>query len=326
VLLGLFADAPLAAQVPSDGDFLLYLRDIQHYEDGIFLDEGFVFRDGEVVFKRVGEDGTDRTLRARANEAAMAALNQVLIEHKVGQQTGDCAVASVAVPLPPGGRTLIERRALLTWFGRGDRHRHLPLRLAGTAETPPPCSQDVTMIADGVFPWLQERLEEAASAGPSGAAGSLLFGIHSAMQEDVACGEGGFEDTMLLFRDGLLVRRIEDQERNFQLIRSQGTESSLHQLWSSFVAKEVGRNGATCRLSFFTPFLIDGGCLGFTWQSSGVWHGRQGRRAVYFGSDQVEVPCQPAQQQIQRSVNDYVRNTLGQPARHVVEGRFPLMP
>jgi hypothetical protein len=335
VLLGFLAAVtpPVLAQVPADGDFLLTVRDLQRYPvEGEILDEVFLFRDGEMVFSRVGPDGADLTLRTQASAAQLSALNTILVEKRVGQQSGYCAVRGVAVPLPPGDALPVERDVVITWFGRGERLRHLPVNLAAPAApddpdaTLEPCAPAVNRITEDLFGLLETLVQEATlrQGGPLGL--RLLFNIHNAMQEDVRCGEGGFHDAMFLFRDGFFLRRIEDLDGNFQLVRSQATDEALGLLRQALAQQRVGVHGGVCRLAFITPFLVDGGCLKFTWQSLGTWHGRGERRAEYFGSSEISQMCSAPQQQVQRSVNDYVRNTLGQFSRHEVAGRYPVSP
>ncbi len=332
VLLGLLAGVtpPVLAQVPADGDFLLTVRDLQRYPvEGEFLDEVFLFRDGEMVFSRVGPGGDDLTLRTQASAAQLLALNTILVEKRVGQQSGYCAVRGVALPLRPGGAPPVERDAVITWFGRGERLRHLPVNLAAASDPDAslePCAPEVTKITEGLFGLLETLVQEALLREEAPVGLRLLFSIHNAMQEDVRCGEGGFHDAMFLFRDGFFLRRIEDVDGNFQMVRSLATGEALGLLRQALVQQQVGIHGGFCRLAFFTPFLVDGGCLDFTWQSLGTWHGRRERRAEYFGSNEISQMCSAPQQQVQRSVNDYVRNTLGQFSRHEVEGRYPLSP
>lgn len=331
-LLGLLAmlAPPVLAQVPADGNFLVAVRDLQRYPvEGEVLDEVFLFRDGEMVFSRVGPDGADLTLRTRASAAQLSALNSILVEKRVGQQSGYCAVRGVAVPLSPGDGPPVERDVVITWFGRGERSRHLPVNLAAPLDpdgTLEPCALEVNSITEGLFGLLETLVQEAVLRQGEPVGLRLLFSIHNAMQEDVRCGDGGFDDAMFLFRDGFFLRRIEDLDGNFQLVRSQATGEALELLRQALAQQQVGVHGGFCRLSFFTPFLVDGGCLDFTWQSLGTWHGRGERRAEYFGSNEISEMCSASQQQVQRSVNDYVRNTLAQFSRHEIDGRYPVSP
>ena len=316
-----------AAQVPAGGDFLLHARDVQRYTlEGALFDEVFLFRDGEAIFHRVFEDGSDLTLRAQASAEQLSAFKTILVEKRVGQQSGYCALRGVAVPLLPGSASPVERDTVITWFGRGKRLRHLPINLAAPSnpdEVFEPCVAEVATITEGLFDLLETLVQEAILRDDTRQDLLLLFSVHNAMQEDVRCGEGGFQDAMFLFRDGFFLRRIEALDRNFLLVRSQATNDALELLRQALAQQRVGVNGGVCRLSFFSPFLVDGGCLEFTWQSLGTWHGRRERRAEYFGSGEVSLMCSASQQQVQRSVNDYVRNTLGQFSRHEVEGRYP---
>jgi hypothetical protein len=322
----LTAPGAVQAQTPADGDFLLYVRDFQRYPGaGTVFDEYYLFRDGEGVFHRTEEHGAETILRIPASAAQLAALNQILIEQRVGQQSGYCGLEGVLLPLPVGEEAPTQRDTLITWFGRGERLRHLPVGLVpGTPEPAiEPCTPEVAAITEGLYAYLQAAVTAAVERGERDRGLQLLFHVHNAMQEDVDCGEGGFEDSLFLFRDGFFLRRFEDLDRTFQVVRSQGLVEALEVLRRELAEHQVGVNGGFCRLSFFTPFFVDGGCLDFTWQSLGTWFGRRGRQAEYFGSDESNQACTFPQQQVQRAVNDYVRNTLGQSSRHEVGGRLP---
>lgn len=276
------------------GDHLLRLFDSQQLEDGRLVDdEILIFRDGLTVLKRtLGRQS--RVFRSDPAAPEIQALKDTLVAEAVDTQEGNCNLVEAPRVLS-GPLGLRSRSTWLSWFGvAGRRARHFALGYEGSAsEFTRECSAEVQKIVEQAFEFAQGVL-----AGPTTTQGpdehyprSLLFSVRNGLQSDPVCTPYRFEESALIFRDGLLLHHFLDSDGSFNYTRSQVPRGMRQELSRVLEEERIASIDEHCRTWFFLPFPVDGACLGYTWQSKAIWHGRGGRQGVIGGDDQTELRC-----------------------------------
>lgn len=315
-LFGLFAGLLALATVPAlaqssmsraPGPLLRILE--SHMVDGerIASDETLIFRDGLVVALRQLPDGSRDVLRGHASPQELSTLNQALAEHRVGMQTARCQAQDL-VPSFPLDLQELDHHTLISWFGRsGERSRHM--EVSPSAEIfSSRCHSDMEQLAVGVLRFNRGVLSRADEEQAFWT--SLLFDLDSWMLTPEACEHWGFSERTLLFRDGLVMRVVEDNDDWFLFGRAQATQEDMMELNLALADQQVGFAAGACRLWFFLPFLLDDRCEDFDWSSTGTWFGRNSRRAALYGAAGVEQTCSENQKAIRHSVLSAILSAL----------------
>lgn len=292
-------------------------------------DEVLLFRDGLVLLLSEGNGGQSRTVRAEIGDDALDAFKAALIDGGVGDLEGRCDVSGVGGV----GTTDVgagDRETLMTWYGtQGRRSRHLPIghteSSTGTfGETCPDVLRSLLVQALSI--------SGSALAGPSATDSpdenyplSLLFDTKSTFVNDPDCGAGGgFVEDFVLFRDGLLVRTYEDSDGNYRISRAFVPGSVRRTLQTALVEEEISDLQTGCKTWFFLPFIVEGQCLDYSWDSGAVWLGRQGRRGRIFGNETIDLACNESQARVRGQLMVSVLNALSFASVQSVEGIIPL--
>jgi hypothetical protein len=292
-----------------------------------FYDEILLFRDGLVLFVANKEDGSSRTVRAQVGDVALESLKALLVDEHVDTQTGYCDVTGVGGALE-GSQTVSSRQTLLTWYGiRGKRVRHLPI---GHGESTvgqfgEPCSAGLSLILSQTL-----AAAEASLTGPTATTSpdenypsSLLFEVRNSLNEDPDCGDGGFVDDFHIFRDGLLIRRFLNAEGQYVISRAAVPALLRRQMNETLTQEQIASLRGACRTWFFVPFVVDGGCLDYAWESSAEWNGRGGRRGLVAGNDGVDATCSTGRSRIRNQLMTMILNALSFVTVETVDGRLP---
>ena len=324
---------PFSAQAQGGKDLMLRLFQVKSTAADASspasrsFDEVLVFRDGLLLFVSNRDDGGSRSVRAQASEASLESLKSILVDDRVDRLAGWCDVSGVGGVLE-GSEIVRVRRSLLTWYGvRSRRVRHLPIgHVESTAgQFGEPCSGSLLRVLRASLAVFQDGLTgPTATASPDeNYPTSLLFEIRNALEEDPSCGDGGFVDDFHLFRDGLLVRRFRNAEGHYLISRAAVPSKLRRRLNATLTREQIGSLRGSCRTWFFIPFVVDGGCLDYAWESSAEWNGRNGRRGLVAGNDGAEATCPDSKARIRNQLMTTILNALSFVTVETVEGRVP---
>jgi len=95
------------------------------------------------------------------------------------------------------------------------------------------------------------------------------------------------------------------------LISRATVPASLRQRLNATLTEEgIGGLRGLCRTWFFIPFVVEGGCLDYAWESSAEWKGRNGRRGVVAGNEGTEVSCPDGKSKIRSQLMMTILNAL----------------
>lgn len=318
---------PAAAQWAPDQDspaaHLLRLVEMREVESGMAVDEVMIFRDGLTVATRTGPDGTREMLRSWADATSLAGLGEALSEHRVGHQTSGCRVPSLASAVP-GGPVGNRRHTLISWFGRGPEGRARHLEVSPEAEVfSGECHPAMAQLARAAVDFSRRTLTAGAEAGV-GVNSSLLLDLNSRMQADAGCGFYAFAERVLIFRDGVLLRQVEDNQSWYVFTRAQISDQAMQHLGEMLAEDRIGLQEGSCRLWFFLPFLVDEECAEFDWWSSAAWFGRRSRSSLLSGNHAETAECSPARSRLRRAILGTVLEALAGPEVTSVAGDFVL--
>lgn len=321
-----FLAAPGTAVAEDRKDLLLRVLDVQELAGGATVrDEILTYRDGTTLLLRNLGDAGAQFVRAEAETTEIDALKAVLVDQGIDRQLAGGCEAVGAGRVLADERVLEGRTIFLSWFGVDARRaRHLRMTQLSETDPPAPCPAALTRVTVDFFDYAQ-----AVLTGPSATSDpdthyprSLLIDVDNNFSADPSCPAFTFTEDMLVFRDGLFLRRYVDSDGAFRFTRSQ--VSFEHRLLFSEVLAEnrIDTLRTTCRTWFFVPFVVEGRCRDYSWDSAAVWHGRNDRFGVIEGETNVEEACGPRPATIRQQLMQLVLNSLASPAASDAEGRF----
>jgi hypothetical protein len=314
------ASLPALAQNPpprAAGPLLRILE--SHMADGerIASDETLIFRDGLTVALRQLPDGSREVLRGHASTREMGALSQALEEHRVGTQTARCQVQGL-IPSFTLNLQELDHHALISWFGRnGRRSRHMEVSPSEEVFSSR-CHSAMEQLAVTVLRFNRGVLSRADEEHAFWT--SLLFDLDSWMLTPETCENWGFSERTLLFRDGLVMRLVEDNGNWFLFGRAQASQETMMELNLALAQQRVGFASGACRLWFFLPFLVEERCADFDWSSTGTWYGRGTRQARLYGDVNVQQSCSADQTAIRHEVLSAILSALTNPSAISITG------
>lgn len=321
VLLAVFAQGfPASADDKLPAPLLRILE--QRFEHGrqVASDEVIVLRDGVVVTRRAGADGGEQILRGQAREDEIAELATVLAEQRVGVQTARCRIGDLPAALP-ATPARGERRTLISWFGRGGRDRHLEIS-SSADRFGDACHDALRTLALRTLEF-SRGVHRAERAEPP-LERSLLFALDSSMRTHPECTPYAFVERTYLFRDGMVLRLIEDSRDEYLIERAEVEAETMAALRQTLLEQRVGFQGGACRIWFFLPFVLEERCIEPDWASTATWHGRGSRRSVLRGHRHLSRTCSREQAGIRQALLGALIEAVGDPSAARVTGTFSL--
>ncbi len=309
---------------PAEG-FLLRVHETVTYPNGVGEVLAFVFRDGLTVLFNTTPSGKLSVFRAHARPTDLADLHRELRRVQIGMQLADCDLPWTLAPafdLPHGATG---RSGVLSWFGNRSRSNHLRFGYSDVADNfGNICSDDLTSLSLRVSGLIQRPLDPPVTPPQLNRADDeVLYLVQNSFQEDPVCGDDGFIDDYLVFRDGLVIRNAQAYSGGYGLMRGQATGTALRELNTALTTNRVGFQGGECKVWFFQPFTVSGGCGDYTWQSGATWYGAKNRRSTLYGSQASVRRCTFEQKEIAGAVTQLLRNTGAQDRTHHVTGYLP---
>lgn len=320
--LPMLAALPALAQDPMPRAASPLLRILESHSlagEPVASDEILVFRDGLTIGLRQLPDGAREVIRGHASAQEMSSLNLALAEHRVGTQTARCQVQDLIPSFTLNLRDL-DHHALISWFGRdGRRSRHMEVSPSEEIFSSR-CHSAMEQLAVTVLEFSRSILSRAEEEQVFWT--SLLFDLDSWMLTPEVCESWGFSERTLLFRDGLVLRLVEDNGNWFLFGRAQASQEDMRTLNLALAEQQVGFAAGDCHLWFFLPFLLDERCADFTWTSTGTWFGRGSRRSVLYGDATVQQTCSENQKTIRHAVLSGILAALTNETAISVTGTF----
>lgn len=312
---------------PAEG-FLLRVHEVVNYPDGNGDVLAFVFRDGLTVLFNMTPSGKLTVFRAHARPTDLAELNHELSRLQIGTQKADCDLPWTLAPefdLPAGATG---RSGVLSWFGNRNRSNHLRFGYSEVADNfGSVCGDDLTSLSLHISSLIQRPLDPPVTPPQLHRADDeVLYVVQNSFQEDPDCGDDGFIDDYFVFRDGLVLRNAQAYSGGYGMLRGQATENALQEFNAALAVNRVGFQGGECKVWFFQPFTIGGGCGDYTWQSGATWYGAKNRRSTLHGSEASVRRCTFEQHEVAGAVTQFLRNTGAQDRTHHVTGYLPATP